>query len=186
MFILKTELRYIALSYRSENDRLFETCGRQEKGGNMLGYPFRIFRSVVHGHLKTMILSLIFCVVVVPAGLARDVGLQWNANPETDLEGYRIYYSTTSGAPYEGVGAEEGDSPIDVKAADVEEGDTARFTLTGLSDDLDYYFVLTAYNTSGKESGYSVEVTTAEGGNTSSADADGGGGCFIRTVFSDK
>lgn len=150
----------------------------------MKSYLFRTTRSVYYGHLKTLLIFLFLCIVFVPAGFALDVTLQWNANPETDLEGYRIYYDTVSGAPYEGEWAEEGDSPIDVKAAIVEDGDTARFTITGLSDEEDYYFVLTAYNTSGKESGYSVEVTTAEGGNTSSADADGGGGCFILTAIS--
>ena len=148
-------------------------------------FPIRAMRSIHYGHLKILTFSLFLCVLAVSAGFAMDVTLQWDANRESDRAGYRIYYDTASGAPYEGRGAVEGNSPVDVKAALVEDGDTARFTLTGLSDEADYYFVLTAYNTRGMESGYSVEVTTAQGVNASSADGDGGGGCFIRTAILD-
>ncbi len=119
-------------------------------------------------------------------GFAMDVTLQWDANIEPDRDGYRIYYDTASGAPYGGAGATEGDSPIDVKIAEVEAGDTARYTLTGLDEDEIYYFTLTAYNTRGRESGYSVEVSTSGDVSANSASASGGGGCFISTAFFDK
>jgi len=56
-----------------------------------------------------------------PTGLAltvlnaSSVELTWNANLEPDVAGYKVYYDTDTGAPYEGKGAKEGDSPIDVK-----------------------------------------------------------------------
>ncbi len=89
---------------------------------------------------------------------ATTVTLQWNANIEDDLAGYKLYYKigTTGGEPYNGIGAtkdgEPADSPIDV-------GNIVEVTLdvpTGQS----YIFALTAYDNENPplESGYSIEV----------------------------
>jgi hypothetical protein len=122
----------------------------------------------------TAILPLLFSFIT-PA-YARDVTLEWTANPA--VNGYKIYYRAGySGPPYNGTGAAEGDSPIDV-------GWVSQLTLRALSDDVDYYFAVTAYNAYG-ESGYSNEVTTARSVsvNTSSGGAGGGGGgCFISAI----
>ncbi len=70
-----------------------------------------------------------------------------------------------------------------MKIADVEVGDTAKYTVTGLNDDETNFFAVTAHNTSGSESGYSNEVST---GNDISAGNEnvnsGGSGCFIATL----
>ena len=58
---------------------------------------------------------------------------------------------TQDGPPYNGTGATEGDSPIDV-------GNVTEFSLHGLPDDASVRFVATAYNDQGLESGYSNEV----------------------------
>ena len=112
---------------------------------------------------------------VIPVN-ALDVTLAWDADPAVD--GYKVYYkSGSSGPPYDGIGAAEGDSPIDVGWVD-------EFTLRALSDDEDYYFVITAYNQYG-ESGYSNEVTTAKSVSvttSSGAVGGGGGGCFISAI----
>jgi len=112
-----------------------------------------------------------------------DVTLQWDANTEPNRAGYRIYYDTNSGPPYEGMGATGGDSPIDVKIADVEAGNTARYTVTGLMEDETYFFTVTAYNTSGNESGYSNEVSTGSGTGNESPNSGGGSGCFIFSLY---
>ena len=110
---------------------------------------------------------------------ARDVTLTWDTDPSVD--GYLLYYNAgSSGPPYNGTGAAEGDSPVDV-------GWVSEFTLRALSDDDDYYFTVTAYTQDG-ESGYSNEVMTARSSaiaTTSgvSAGGGGGGGCFINTVL---
>ena len=109
---------------------------------------------------KFNLLVIILLICLTTPVFAMDVTLQWDANTEPNRAGYRIYYDTDSGPPYEGTGATGGDSPIDVKIADVEAGDTARYTVTGLNDDETYFFAVTAYNTSGNESGYSNEVST--------------------------
>ena len=105
----------------------------------------------------TVLLAILFVFMAVPA-FAGDVTLMWDANTETGLAGYKIYYRTDQGGePYDGTGIPEGDSPIDV-------GNVTEFRLTGLLKNKIYYFVATAYNTSGFESGYSNEVNTTPPG----------------------
>jgi phosphodiesterase/alkaline phosphatase D-like protein len=93
---------------------------------------------------------------------ARDVTLQWDANTESDLAGYVIYYDIDSSHPYTGSGAQEGNSPIDVPISPDEnpEPGIVEFTIHGLSDSKTYYFAVTAYNTGEMESGYSNVVNT--------------------------
>ncbi len=100
-----------------------------------------------------------------PAGLTvvpTDVGtvtLHWNANPESDTTGYRVWYGSTDGVP--GVGANQGPSPIEV-------GNITSFVLTGLTGTL--AFSVTAYDaardgvadqTDGNESWYAATVVSA-------------------------
>jgi len=81
--------------------------------------------------------------------LAADAILSWNANSESDLAGYKVYYGTSSG---------NYGNPIDV-------GNQTTYTVTGLTGST-YYFAVTAYNTSGTESGYSNEVSKRFGDTT--------------------
>ena len=109
------------------------------------------------------------------SGFAAQVTLAWDANTEVPLAGYKIYYKTsTPGAPYDGAGANEGDSPIEVPLALLTDKDNPEYTLTGLSDTKTYYFVVTAYNSDKRESGYSGEVST--GSTTTEASTGGSGG----------
>ena len=115
---------------------------------------------------------------------AAEVTLAWDANTETDLAGYNIYYDTSSGPPYYGTGADQGDSPITVLCDDLDDPQNPEFTITGLDDDQDYYFALTAFDNEGNESDYSNEVSTASGpGGGESSGGGGGGGCFIGTTI---
>ncbi|MBW2592127.1 MAG: fibronectin type III domain-containing protein, partial [Deltaproteobacteria bacterium] len=93
-----------------------------------------------------------------PTVFAGTVKLAWDANSESDLQGYKIYYKTgSSGAPYDGIGADQGPSGIALPLEDIEDVENPAFTLTGLPDGQTYYLVITAYNDSA-ESGYSNEV----------------------------
>jgi len=114
---------------------------------------------------------------------AAEVTLAWDANTETDLLGYKIYYDTSPGDPYYGTDAEQGISPIIVLIDDLDDPHNPRFTLTGLSDDGDYYFALTAFDNEKLESGFSNEASTAGGnsGGGSRGSSSGGGGCFTVT-----
>jgi len=72
--------------------------------------------------------------------------LVWDANTEADLAGYNVYWATTSG----------GYSQINSK--DV--GNVTECPLSSLNlPDGTWYFVVTAYDTSGNESGFSNEVS---------------------------
>ena len=89
-----------------------------------------------------------------------DVTLEWDANTESDLAGYKLYYKRgSSGPPYDGTGlvynGNTVNSPIDV-------GNTTLVTLSNLSSQDVYFFVLTAYDneTPSLESGYSNETVT--------------------------
>ncbi len=79
--------------------------------------------------------------------LAGSVTLEWDANTEADLAGYRIYYGTSS---------RQYSAQIDV-------GLKTQFEVSGLDDGQKYYFAVTAYDQSGNESGYSDEVSTTIG-----------------------
>jgi len=79
---------------------------------------------------------------------AADVTLAWTANTEGDVDGYYIYYKTgASGAPYNGTGADQGNSPIKVILAELADSENPEFTIQGLSDTETSFFVATAYDT---------------------------------------
>jgi hypothetical protein len=67
----------------------------------------------------------------------------WEANSEPDLAGYRLYVGTLPGL-YSGY--------VDV-------GKVTAYELTELLRGMRYYFALTAYNTTGLESGFTPDLT---------------------------
>ena len=79
---------------------------------------------------------------------ATDVTLAWDEDPL--VSGYYVYYKTgSSGEPYDGTGAREGSSPVNVPSShdeNLSDPNMVEFTLHDLSEDEDYFFVVTAYN----------------------------------------
>jgi hypothetical protein len=71
--------------------------------------------------------------------------LEWNANTEPDLAGYKIYGARSSGA-------------YGAAVATVPKNATS-FLATGLQPGGTYFFVITAFDTAGNESVRSVEVS---------------------------
>ena len=69
--------------------------------------------------------------------------LQWNANGEADLAGYRVEYGTVSGSP---------STTVDV-------GNVTQRQFAGLQAGVTYYFRVKAYNSSALESAPSAEVS---------------------------
>jgi protein involved in polysaccharide export with SLBB domain len=87
----------------------------------------------------------------------KDITLTWDAQKDPAPAGYKIFYNTKSGPPYNPDPADcaaEGPPPIVVK------GDITELTLHGLTDNRDYFFAITAFDTpEGPESSFSNEVS---------------------------
>jgi hypothetical protein len=99
--------------------------------------------------------------------------LVWDASPDTEVTGYRLYYGRASGAYNRFNDA----------------GNSLRYTVTGLDAGVTYFFACTAYTGAGAESSLSNEVSYTMPGDSSvplpapSGGSDGGGGgCFIATA----
>jgi len=104
----------------------------------------------------TVLLAIVFILVTVPL-YALDVTLQWDANTEPDLAGYKVYFDIDSGEPYDWA-----NSPITMTLNLDENSDpnVVEYTLIALPDGVIWYFVVTAYDNQDLESGYSNEVNT--------------------------
>lgn len=79
------------------------------------------------------------------AAATSSATLTWTANTESDVAGYNIYRSTTSGIY---------GSPIATL-----QGTVTSYVATGLQPGTTYFFVLTAYDNAGNESVFSNEVS---------------------------
>ena len=127
-----------------------------------------------------LILTTLFISIETSSIAADQTILAWDANTEPDLEGYVVYGKQGSpDPPYDYV-----DTYPEVDLADPL---NPRAVITDLESDLTYYFVVTAYDTEGNESGFSNVVSVLNGkiidaGGNSNGDGGGGGGCFINTA----
>jgi len=74
--------------------------------------------------------------------MAASVSLSWNQNSDPAITGYNIYYGTVSGA----------------YTNQVTVGNIAAVTIANLQAGVTYYFVATAFDGSGDESGFSNET----------------------------
>lgn len=91
-----------------------------------------------------MTMTLIMAAAVMPEkAVAGEATLTWNPNTESDLAGYKVYYGTQAGT-YSQV---------------TNVGNVTTYVISGLTEGSTYYFAVTAYDTSGNESGSSAEVS---------------------------
>lgn len=81
---------------------------------------------------------------------AQSVTLAWDPNPESNILGYRIYRSTTSGSSYSRLNSSLATS--------------TSFTDNTVGAGKTYFYVVTAVNSLGLESGYSNQVSTTIAG----------------------
>jgi hypothetical protein len=94
----------------------------------------------------SVIRSILFLgSLLIPLNLSafQSVTLAWDANTETNLAGYRMYYGIASGDYSASI-----DVPVPATSGKI----------NGLIEGLKYYFAVTAYNTDGIESDFSSEV----------------------------
>jgi hypothetical protein len=123
--------------------------GLHAVGDNRIG-RIGAFREVINlmQSLRTNFTNRLFLAAVVllasrqVSAYGANVTLSWSPNSESDLAGYRLHYGTSS-RNYSAV---------------VNLGKVTNYTVTGLNAGT-YYFALSAYDTSGNESGYSSEVS---------------------------
>ena len=99
----------------------------------------------MNGLRRTLLLLVaVMFLAAIPAvaRAASDVALAWDANTESDLAGYKIYWGTVSGTYT---------NSVDV-------GNVTTYTVKGLPDGK-VFFAATAYDGAKLESGYSNEVS---------------------------
>lgn len=95
--------------------------------------------------LKPPSISMVLMLII----LNNSVIVQWQANTEPDLAGYKVYYGKTSHAYTRFISA----------------GLATECTITDLQPGNKYFFAVTAYDTAGNESPYSEEVSIVIAGN---------------------
>jgi hypothetical protein len=96
---------------------------------------------------RALAATFLLCAITAAAAAAGNVTLSWDANTETDLAGYKLYYGTATG----------------VYSTTINTGNVTTYTISSLPAGT-YYFAVKAYNASGLESGYSNEVSTTIAG----------------------
>jgi len=88
--------------------------------------------------------KILLILVLVGRVFAGAATVSWDANTESDLAGYKIYYGQNSGSY---------DDVVDV-------GNDISWVVDNLIVSATYFFVATAYDSSGNESAFSNEVST--------------------------
>jgi hypothetical protein len=92
---------------------------------------------------ERILLVLLFTVLFPVIASASSLRITWNANTETDLAGYKVYYGTQSGTY---------GTPIVL-------GKVTSYDLPNVATGKTYFVALTAYNSSGSESPRSTEMS---------------------------
>ncbi|MCP4252190.1 MAG: fibronectin type III domain-containing protein [Candidatus Scalindua sp.] len=97
----------------------------------------------VEQRLHESYLALQEGLALVSVSYSGQVALSWDPNTENNVVGYRIYYGDSSGN----------------YGSNVDVGNRTSYTIKDMEIGKTYYFVVTAYNTGGIESGNSAEVS---------------------------
>jgi len=110
------------------------------------------------GGRKLILIGIIILIIVLfvlsKHPLSGRATLSWNADAEADVAGYKVYYGTnprTGGCPPGGY-----TEKVDVKKTDTPQKPT--YILKNLAIGKTYYFSVTTYDKSRKESCFSSEI----------------------------
>jgi hypothetical protein len=124
------------------------------------------------GFFLTIMVMLVMLLAGQATCFANNVTLQWDADTDPGVIGYKVYYQADSSTePFTGTGSTSGASPINVS-------NVTSATINGLDPSRVYYFAVTAYNAAGVESAYSNVVSTPTSivqGNVLKGDVNGDG-----------
>ena len=90
--------------------------------------------------MKKIWLTVLLLLFITPA-FAADIVIEWDANTETNIAYYNVYYGTDHGVY---------NAPVDV-------GNVLSYTIAGLNAGT-YYITVTAVDTGDNESEHSYEV----------------------------
>lgn len=105
------------------------------------------------GKIFSIFTIVLVILMFVGTALAGDIKIAWDANTETDLAGYNVYYGTVART-----GVDPKVCNMCGYIAKVPLAKVVTYTLTGLTVGTTYWISLTAFNTSGVESIFSNEV----------------------------
>ncbi len=109
---------------------------------------------------------------VTATAVGTQITFQWPVDhADCDLGGYKLYYGTTHGGPYNGTGAQQGSSPIALTPQQVTQGNICSYVLTGLSQCQTYYAVVTT-----------IDVCSPPHESSRSPEANGGTSCTPCTM----
>lgn len=89
---------------------------------------------------KIGILVVLLIVALAVGGKTATLEVTWNANQETDLAGYKVYYKASNATAW---------STMDA-------GKVLKVDIPNMAENLEYCAQVTAYDTSGNESAKSV------------------------------
>ncbi len=110
--------------------------------------------------IKTLVF-MVSMVFLAQYAFAATVRISWNSNSESDLDGYKVYYGTSSRSYQQ---------TLDVGLA-------TSVDVPGLAEASAYFFAVTAYDATGNESDYSSEayifIPSEDSGALPDADLDG-------------
>jgi hypothetical protein len=140
---------------------------------HIVSKPFKSF--FLRGPALVIRILLVIVSSLFSADIAQcfDRSFAWDANTEPDIAGYRVYYKYgTSGPPYDGTGAIEGNSPIQVPLSSLNDPANPEFTIHDLSDTESVHFVCAAYDIYGNESDFSNELSINKTGCAADFEAD--------------
>jgi len=95
---------------------------------------------------NTLFTIYLFLILIFPTQAhSADVTLAWDKNPESNIAGYRLF-SRLNNQNYDFMNPDW-------------EGSGTQYTINGLKDNTDYFFVIRAFSTAGNESSNSNEVS---------------------------
>ena len=116
------------------------------------------YTKIIFNNTILIPLLLTLCTILSSSALAATVNLAWKASTGLNLDGYKMYYGTSS-RNY---------------SYNVNVGNSTSCSISGLQEGRRYYFATTAYNASDVESDYSPELSYTI--NTSSTDSTSSSG----------